>query len=60
MSVSDIGMVAARVLIVLGCVSCGSGGGGVDSGTPTTPAVASTTTEVDADAIAAWYVKARQ
>lgn len=60
MSMSDIGMVAAGVLIVLGCVSCGSGGGGVDSGTPTPPAVASTTTEVDADAIAAWYVKARQ
>jgi hypothetical protein len=60
MKLSHVYAVMVGLLIAMGCVSCGSGGAGVDSGTPTPPSVAATTTEVDTDAIAAWYVKARQ
>lgn len=59
MKFSNIWVAMAGVLIALGCVSCGSGvDGGAQSGTaPSTP-VASITT--DTEAIAAWYVQARQ
>ena len=57
MKFSNIWTVLAGALIVMGCVSCGSGGS-ADSGTAMSPSVASTTT--DPDAVAAWYVKARQ
>lgn len=54
--------VAVAVLLATGCVACGSGGGGADGSTPSSPATANYT-EADyehAEALAAWYVKARQ
>jgi len=60
MKFSNIWVAMAGVLIALGGVSCGGSSvdGGVESGTAPSTAVASTTT--DTDAIAAWYVQARQ
>lgn len=58
MKLTDIWATMVGVLIVMGCVSCSSGGGGSDSGSGTNPATASAATDIDS--IAAWYVKARQ
>jgi len=58
MKMSHVWTMVVGVLIAVGSVSCGSGGGGADSVNGTNPATASTETQVDA--VAAWYVKARQ
>lgn len=59
MKLTDLWAAMAGVLIVLGCVSCSSGGGGSDSGSGTNPATASAATDTDIDSIAVWYVRAR-
>ena len=56
MKMSHVWTMVVGFLIVVGSVSCGSGG--VDSGNGTNPATASTDTQIDA--VAAWYVKAKQ
>lgn len=60
MKLRDIWAAMVGILIVMGCVSCSSGGGGSDSGSGTNPTSASATTDADVDSIATWYAKARQ
>lgn len=58
MKFSNIWLAVAGIAIALGCVSCGAGGD-VAGGSEAAPASAASTT-LDTEAIAAWYVKARQ
>lgn len=56
---SNIWVAVAGALIAIACVSCGSSaGGGWENGTAPSTTVASSA--MDTDAIAAWYLRARQ